>query len=367
MILNQGMDGMAARLTADNFTYCCIGDATDPTRVDSGATTVSQNNVTVTLVGGSFTFTDTATDAGKVIKWDTGQQATILTVLTPLTATVNTSTVIAAAEFGVYQTTQTGLFNEIKRTNTYYTAGGGCATVTVPPNVLVLRRTFNFPIEVGLGTTYNEVGLSHLGAAGSNLFSRILLAAPVFVAAGLRPRVLYELQITLYPGSPVNFSATVSGWPVFPATNLNAAQNNEMWGLAGVNSFGATIPIDTVGGVPILANEPSEPCDILISNDTTALNSPGDPPLNRWQPSAAAYTATNVVYTSGTFRRQRRYIFNTADGVMSDLRVMSIGHIITPASDFTPVMTVLFEQDQTKSGSFLLSLEFQLNWSRTFA
>lgn len=367
LILNQGMDGMATRLIADNFTNCCLGDATNPTREDSGTTVISQNNVTVTLSGGAFTFTDTATDAGKVIKWDTGQTATIVAVLTPLTATVNTSTIIAPGEFGVYQTRQTGLFNEIKRTNTYFTIGGACATVSMPPNVLVLRRTFNFPIEVGLGTTYNEVGLSHSAAAGNNLFSRILLDSPTFVPPGLRPRVVYELQITIYPGSPVNFSAIVSGWPVLPATNLNAQQNNEMWGLAGITSLGATSPINTVSGVPILANEPSEPCDMLISSSSAALNSPGDAPLNRWQAGDAAFPATNVVYTPGTFRRQRRYIFTTADGVMSNLRTFSIGHIITPSSDFLPVMTVLFDQNQTKSGSFLLSLEFQLNWSRTFA
>lgn len=35
-------------------------------------------------------------------------------------------------------------------------------------------------------------------------------------------------------------------------------------------------------------------------------------------------------------------------------------------SYFAPVTTVLFNQNQTKSGSFLLALEYQLNWSRTF-
>jgi len=178
--------------------------------------------------------------------------------------------------------------------------------------------------------------------------------------------VLYELQVTIYPGSPVNLTANVSGWPVAPATDTNGQQNNEVWGIAGISSLGAAVPITTVSGVDLLANEPSQTCDMLISSDTTALASPGDPVLNRWQASAAAYPATNVAYTPGTFRRTRRYLFSTADGVMVNLRSMSLGHIITPGSNFAPVTTVLFNQNQTKSGSFLLALEYQLNWSRTF-
>lgn len=50
------------------------------TNYDGGDTTAEQAGTTVTLVGGNFRFVDTATDAGKLIKWPGGATATVVTV-----------------------------------------------------------------------------------------------------------------------------------------------------------------------------------------------------------------------------------------------------------------------------------------------
>lgn len=364
LILNQGMDGVAVRYWADSFTHCALGDGTTPTTIAGGATTASQSNVTVTLVGGSFTFTDTATDAGKIILFSGNQRARIVSVSSPTSAIVNVSQSVAATTFQVYQTTQTGMANELKRGNTYYTQAGGCTTILAAPSGIVLRRSFNFPVETPVSGFYNEVGLSWTGTVGNNLFSRILLPATVEVKPGLRPRVIYELTLTLSPSTPTAKTAIITGWPVLPATNLDTFESMEDWGLAVVTSSGSTAPYRTVSGVPIIANEPSAFADVLIGTDTQALVAPGDPVLNRWTSGAMMEPLQNESYITGSYTRFRTDIGHTDDAVSTALRVFCVGHIITPGADFLPVYTMRFEQNQTKTGSVTLGVRFALSWSR---
>lgn len=364
LILNQGMNGLVTRFWADSFTHAAIGDSDlDPTKVSGGATTVSQNNVTVTLAGGSFTFTSTLVDAGKVIKFLGGHETTIVNVLTPLTATVNNSAIIIPQTFDVYQTTQTGLNNEIKRSNSYYTAGGGCATVLVAPNTVIMRRAINFPIETPVLFTYKEVGMSWSGVAGNNLFSRVIFPSPIDVPPGLRPRVFYELTLTLSPAVPTARFASIDGWPIPPAINTMATESLEDWGLAAVTSSGSTAPYRTVSGVPILANEPSALADYLVGTDSQALGSPGDPVKNRWAADSFAEPLLNDIYSPGSFTMTRSGTVPNNQANSAALRVFCLGHVINP-TDFLPVTTLLFDYAQTKSGSYLIGLSFRLTWGR---
>lgn len=366
LILNQGMNGLATRFFADSFTHCCLGDATAPTVLLSGATNASQSNVTVTLSGGSFVFTNTATDSGKVIKYDSGQQATIVTVSSPTSAVVNVSQNVSSTPFKVYQTTQTGLGNEIKRTNTYWTQANGCTT-TISAPVVAMRRTFNFTIETPTEATYNEVGLSWTGTPGANLFSRIALPSPVIVPPGIRARVIYELHLTLTPNTPTARSSIITGWPLSPAVNTDATEVMEDWGLAVVNSVGATVTHRTVSGVDILGNEPSATAQVLVGTNTTALLNLGDPVLNRWQAGSFHGNLVNEPYINGTYTRFRTIILTTSDLASTAVRIFCVGHVITPGTDFLPVYTMLFDQAQTKTGAVTLGLRFRLIWSRVFA
>ncbi len=69
------------------------------TNYDSGETLGSQSGTTVTLSGGTFRFVDTATDAGKLIRFATGETATVVTVTSETTATVSTNQTVAATVF----------------------------------------------------------------------------------------------------------------------------------------------------------------------------------------------------------------------------------------------------------------------------
>lgn len=367
LVLNQGMNGVATRYWADSFTHAVLGDGTTATSVSGGVTTASQSNVTVTLVGGSFVFTNTATDAGRILKFSGGQRCTIVTVNSPTSAIVNVSQNVAATSFTYYFTTQTGLVNELRRSNTYHTQGGGCTTIASAPSSMTMRRSYNFPVETPVAVIYNEVGFSHTGTVANNLFSRIKLPSPVEVKPGLRARVIYEFTITMSPNTPTAKSAIITGWPIVPAVNTDTFESLEDWGLAVVTSSGATAPYRTESGVPIVANEPSATCEVLIGDSTAALSAPGDPIQNRWTAGAYVETMLNDGYTAGTYTRFRTAVSTYADVVSTSIRVFCYGHTITPGSNFLPVYTMRFEQNQTKSGSMLIGVRFSMTWLRVLA
>lgn len=363
LLLNQGMDGVATRYWADSFTSAALGTSDAlPLKISGGATTISQSNVTVTLFGGSFTFSAPA-DNGKVIKFGSGQTANIVAVTSPSTATVNTSAIIGDTTFQIYQTTQTGLQTEVQRSNTYYTGLGGCATVLGAPDTVVLRRSFEFGVEVA-PVTYREVGVSWTNTPGSNLFSRIILPVPQSVSTGYRVRLVYELTLSLSPASSTARSVAIDGWPIAPATTTASTESMEDWGLAVVNSLGGTEVYRTVSGIPILANEPSAGADFLVGTDVQALGSPGDAVKNRWAANSYAAVTLPVAYIPGSNTRTRSAVVPNNEANSTNIRVICIGHIITP-TDFLPVVTLLFDEAQTKDGSFFLGVNFRLSWGRS--
>ncbi len=73
------------------------------TNYDSGLTTASQVDNIVTLASGGVRFVDTASDAGRKIKWSefpgVGDEAVVVTVLSSTTAIVSDSKTVAAAKF----------------------------------------------------------------------------------------------------------------------------------------------------------------------------------------------------------------------------------------------------------------------------
>jgi hypothetical protein len=366
IILNTGMDAVANRYWADCFTNCALGNNDTPTIIQGGATTISQSNVTVTLSGGSFVFTNTATDAGKVIRFASGGSVRIVSVQSSTSATVNLSQVIASTSFSVYQTTQTALFGEQVRSSELFAGPGACGTDLTLPGTAVMKRTFDFPTQPRPDSAfYREIGLSWLSAPGSQLFSRMVLSADVEIKPTFFPRVIYEFRLILTPGVPTAKTAVFDGWPVLPSTSLGAEECIEDWGIAVVNASGASVPGFYDGSVPILSNEPSALADVLIGLDTQALAPiSGSSAPNRWAAGSAERLMANEPYVSGTFTRFRTVILDVNEAVSQQLRVFSMGHIVTPGARFHPVYTMLFDENQTKTGAESLSARFALRWAR---
>lgn len=108
--------------------------------------------------------------------------------------------------------TQTGLDNEIARTDNYLTGIGNSYTFRTDtgttPALITHRRTFDFPegtLDSSTDGDYQEVGFSWSGTTGTNLFSRALIkdeqGNPVAVTVDSDQilRIIYNLQIDCSP------------------------------------------------------------------------------------------------------------------------------------------------------------------------
>ena len=366
LILDQGLDQVATRPWVDCFQYAVAGTSDQSNYLASGATTASQNGATITLSGGSFRFTDTPTDYNKVLKWDSGEEATVTQVTSPTTLRTNVARIKSAGSFRVYLTTQTGMGAEIARSGTYATGPGACG-VTLSPGTgtLVFLRSFDFGIPA-LATTYREVGVSWSGVPGNNLFARVPLATPVVVQPHERLRVIYELTLALSPYVPDLRTFTITGWPVAPATNLSGHELLESWGLYGIDASGARVALQSLDGVPLDSNEPSANGYAVMSTDATALNSFGALPVNRYAFPKSAILLRLDPYSPGTFSRSKTAMVANDVGVSSGIRSLFVGPKCSD-TNYPSLFLLRFAQAQTKSPTNIMNLIFRYSWGRILA
>lgn len=365
LILNQGMNNYGTTYAngfISGFLYAVAGTGTTPTRDDSGTTQAAQSGTGVTLTGGSFVFTDTGTDAGKMIKWDSGEEAMILTITNPTTAVVTNSATVASGEFTVYRTNQTGLSTEVKRSNNYVAGVGSCETIQSPAHVLSHKRTYDFSAEVG-SVTYNELGFSHVATVASNLFSRILLSSPVSLIATQQLRVLYQLTITWGPSGTSAKTADIPGWPVAPASTTDGDEAWESLGMSNaVATSGATGSADG-GGLSI--------CDYLDPSIVVSLHS--DSPAFPGSPRGTAFVMNSGIlaehgsmlwesYVANSFTGVKYYVLTTTQGNFNTIRGICFGR--TVVTSHYVCFRFLFDEAQTKDNLHKLTVRLRYTWTR---
>ena len=359
LILNQGLEAVASAYWASLFVYAAAGTGTTPTVIDSGIVTAAQFGTSVTLSGSVFT--DTATDAGKVIKWDTSETAMVVTVLDPTSVTVNNSGTVAADGFRVFNTNQTGLAAELKRTNNYL-IGSPYTDSELSGNHLVLRRTYDFTEEV-VSVDYSEIAVGWSTGPTDN-FARILLAAPVTVLPDQQLRVVYELTVGILPATNNSTSAAIGGWPVAPAVTTDGVQATQFIGLAYVDTDGNTQPNYDAG---FTANEPSQLSSVglFVSTDGTPPNSFGSS-VARVAIDAVAATGT---YTAGNYYVDKTAVFDTSAGNGTNILSMGYGYhnpnLFFAGSNTTLVF--VFNEAQTKENTRSLGLTWRFSWTRTLS
>lgn len=363
LILNQGMDQVASTVWANLMAYCSAGNGVTPTSDDSSPTTATQVGNTVTLSGGTFVFTDTITDAGKVIKWDTGEEAQIVTVTNPTTVVVNNSASVSAGDFIVYRTNQTQLSSQLKRTSAVL-SGSPYTGTTLTSNVYKMRRTFDFTAEVGT-VNYTEIGLGWHTSTPTAIFSRILLAVPVPVGAGQQLRVTYELQLTLLPDAPVSKTAIIGGWPVAPALTTDGVEAIQYLGLASVNTTGST-----TGGYDsgLDSNEPAVGSGIAVFVSTTST-APASFGSTVSRTGTGEVTATKAAYVNGTWYVDKTGTLPVGTGNSAAIRSMGFGPYNLPSfhSYSQNTMVFVFNENQTKLNTHTLTLTWRFSWSRVLS
>lgn len=363
LILNQGMDQVASTVWANLFIYCSAGNGVTPTSDDSGVTTAAQSGTSVTLTGGTYTFTSTVVDGGNVIKWDTGEEALIVSVADGTNCTVSNSATVADGPFTVYRTNQTQLSSQLKRTNNYLTGTIYCGTI-LSANVYKMRRTYDFTAEIS-GANYTEIGLGWDSSIATAIFSRILLAAPVPVLAGQQLRVTYELQLSLSPPSTISKTAIIGGWPVAPALTTDGVEAIQFVGLWSINSStGNATQFDTGQG----ASEPSMASNIgvFVSDTATAPNSLGNS-ISRAATGSVA--ATRAAYVAGNYYVDKTGTIPVGTGNSTAIRSMGFGY--NAPNNFFPytatTVVFVFNEAQTKLNTHTLSLTYRFSWSRVLS
>lgn len=366
LILNVGIDAVRARPWVQNMEVCVAGSNATVTQDPSGSTQASQSGTTVTLTGGSFVFTDTGTDAGKIIRWNSGAEARIATITSPTVAEVTNSATVAAGLFTVYRTNQTiSNMTEIQRSNTYVTAGAGCGT-TIASNVLSHKRTFDFPVEVGT-VTYREIALSHSTTPAAQIFSRIKLPSDLVLVTGQILRVIYTLELTLGPSTPVAKAADVIGWPVAPSVNTDGDEQVQVIGLATINAGTGATEVGVGTGISLEPSSQNADCAVFLSTVSTALAAFGSA-IDRTGTAPAIKTDTAhdpLTVTAGVGNVDKVAEYAVGEGNRTDWRTIGIG---TEAGAVHPYVVTgfafVFDQAQTKDNLHTLELRFNFTWGR---
>ena len=376
LILENGMTALATNVLTSLFTYCAIGSDSTPTEQTSGA-------ITATTSGTACTSNTAFFDSGMVGQLiyfpGTGQSATITVFTDNQHVTLNATLGIASGLiFDIFAINQTGLGDEIKRTNNYLTGSGNCGT-TYSGGVYTHQRTYDFPIEVGT-VVYNEVGFSAASGAGANLNMRgIFSTAPITVVAGQQLRVIYFVLVTVTPISPRSRTVPISGWPAlqYPvafssSTNLvtlvgyGFPLNTQVFFDGTLNpggvTFGTTyyvIPNDA--NTFFISTTPSGGHVTVTSDGTDVVlftNTSGNEQLSGDQFSAVATsgaTTSSGAANIGEPSAAKNMAIDTNNGAIASYNSTQVG--VTPPTGGTLALT----QASYVSGSY------QSLWSCTFS
>lgn len=374
LILNQGMDHLAASSIADQMTYGINGVGTRPNSQGSGVSEISQSGATVYLSNASGDITDftIAFDAypslaqvGDMIAYSNGSQSIITSVTDATHLEVSPSYTFSPGKtFTVWKTSQVGLQVEISRSNSYFVGAGNCGS-TVSANSVTHRRSYDFPVQ-NSPSSYNELGIGWASSGASTVFSRIL-TTPILVSSGFKLRLIYDLQATWQPTSSIYATASIGLW--FP--NSIGTQSLQSFLISTVDTNGNSVNSNAVLD-PYYITSGGNWFSIWVSNNSESL-APFGSAVNRT--SAFTYNAAGqssiASYTAGSYLTDRTGITPTnfsSNTIRSiGFGIVNVGSGIYPASAIYQAFCFVFNQPQTLYNTQQLSLTFRQTWGRTLA
>lgn len=361
LILNYGLNYWCTTHSLINgIGVAVVGTGTTVTGMDSSPTTAAQSGTTVNLSGGSLLFTDTSTDAGRMIKWDTGEEAMIITVSSTTQATVTPSQSVSAGDFNYYYTNQAGLATEVKRTNTYLSSAGANGTtgpsMTGATATITMWHTYDFSAETVV-RSYTELGFSSSLSAGNNLWSRIKLASPVALEVAQQLRVKYTINCILSPiTSTAVDTSVITGWtgavgdymPIKFAIATTATEN------------GSSQPFDPAGNMFVILSDwvPTWPPTFNLL----------PAPVDNSVPSIYGNYTSLLTYTTNSFYRDKTITFPVESGNSNAIRSIVIGYTSYYGAQYSGVHWIfLMDSAQTKDNTHTLTLTFRVSVGRVLA
>jgi len=380
LILNQGLNTVCSSVVwGDAFLHCAAGTGTTATNAASGAGENGSGASTTFTGPGSFNFTSNAA-VGDMLKMSSGSSSGTEVRITAVTDATHVeyipSGTLSSGEFTIYKTSQVGLATEVKRHSVYLTGSGNCGS-SVSGSSCVLKRTFDFSAESG-GVTYNEVGFSWTSTPGNNLFSRIKLSSGVPLIAGQQFRVIYTLTIAVSPTTLTPATFNITGWPVLPSTSLDGDQQWQLPGIIGIATDGTYQQSDAGGSYGTGCLEPCivdtasglYSCYIWISPNASAPTSFNTAAVDRTA-NSAHQIVTLSSYVALDFFRDKSTTFAVGAANRTDFRSMGLGTYRFGSSVYPEstgcAFVCVFDEAQTKSSLYTLTLSFRIHVGRTLA
>lgn len=368
LILNQGMDGLAAHLYADIMTFAMGGVGTRSSNVYTSDSSGSVSGNTLTLTPGFIGIPSLTASAGgyvsvvqsgDVLQFDDSSQVTVLAV-SNLTASVAPSSTIPLQPFTIWKTSQVGLQNEVHRVGSgnYFTGVGYCQSTSFT-NIFMNRRAWDFNFETS-SVTYTEVGVGWANTGSNTVFSRVLLTSPVTIGIAQKMRLIYELDITILPSGSAGgfpFTASISGWPVPPSTDTGGFYNIGQYFISSINNDGST------NGNNFAALDPACTPQFYMSNFSGSLLATG-------VAQGRGGTAVDVCgvsidpYVVGSYQCFKNGTFAVAQLPRNDLHSIGIGAFFNGQPYNQNSFNCVFNQPQTKTNVQTLTLSFVYNWGR---
>jgi hypothetical protein len=350
LILDQGLNLVGSNKWNTCFLAAAVGTGTNPTQRDSGPTTASQTGVTVTSASNFFV----SADVGRLIKFDSGEEAYITIFTSATQVTVSISRTVASALFCIWYVNDVGLQTESKRTSTY-TSNAGDNGVSFASPSYTLKRTFLFAAEVG-SVTYNEIGWSNSFSAGNNLFGRDVISGGDTLTVGQQYKVVVQLIVTVSPVVSTARSNTSSGFDSsgnFACESIVTTAGSIEGPIQGIDSAGASNGASYME--PAAMGTPS-----LVLTTTAFTLTPASSTAVSGT-SFANLTFTPASYTAGTFTRSATA---TADVSTGNSTVL-VGFWVSSALTTRRGLTLKFTSLQTKDSSHTLAITYTITWQRT--
>jgi hypothetical protein len=353
LILDSGLNMINAHPFAACNTACSIGTGTKPVKRDSGTTTFTRSGFTVTSSAGFFD----ASDVGRILKFDTGQEMRVTVFTSATQVTVDQSGVLSASEGTVWYVNETTNEVEVKRTVNYSTGSGECGT-TFSVDTYTHQRTFIFSVETA-PITYREIGWSPFSSLGAALFGRdVIPGSGDSLSAGQQYKVIVRLLVTLNPSVATSQSNVgTGGFNTSGQFKFEYINNNFCF-------------VDSGGNTNFVAsNRNFEPYSTetafgyftgtlnLISGIVTTGFVESNGPLDKRTVKSA--------YADGSFFVDKVASVSVSEMNSTDITGICFGYYA--GSQAGRCFTIKFDSPQTKLNTHTLTVTLRQSWGRSLA
>lgn len=393
LILNDGMDMIGVTYYTALMAYASAGTGSRPNSISGGDSTITQSASIITLWPGATglqNFSSSITSStpfevyysasmssGDVIVYGNGSQSMVVAIDTVngMSASLSQSYDIPSGSnqtFTIWKTSQRALQKQTSRTSTYLSGFNGSTDETGSngaPNIRTHYRTYDFTAETST-KNYTEVGVGWVASGTGSVFSRHVLPEMLAISSSYRLRLRYDLQVVYEPDIITPLTASVTGWPVAPATNTHASQSIQAFLASFIQSDGSQQTyLDCLSpGAYTDHTSTYFLFENFISTDSQSLRALGTSAARGGAQLATSHWRTTYVTNSYVAEKNAQWDLN--DGNSQGIACIGFGNYYTGIGGNTPYATnknaflMLFEQTQSKLNTQVLTVVWRWTWDR---